>query len=116
MVVVTSDPALMLDFKSEIKGVPTIDLTGEEALLHYPSLKGNITQDPEDDLDAPTRALGHSSHQHAVCDESFSSVAPLHTGSGGALAMSSTLVLRNTPTASLIINKQGFSPESIDRL
>ena len=69
MVDVTSDPALMLDFKSEIEGIPTID------------------------LDAPTTALGHSSHQHTVCDESFSSVAPSHTGSGRALATSSTSVL-----------------------
>ena len=36
MVDVTSDPALMLDFKSEIEGIPTIDLTEEEAVLHYP--------------------------------------------------------------------------------
>ena len=81
MVDETSDPALMLDFKSEIEGVPTIDLTGEEAVLHYPPLKGNIAQDPKEDLNAPTTALGHSSHQHAVHDESFSSVAPSHTGS-----------------------------------
>ena len=116
MVDATSDPALMLNFKSEIKGVPTIDLTGEEAVLHYPPLKGNITQDPEDDLDASTTALGHSSHQHAVLDESFSSVAPSHAGSGGAPATSSASVLRNIPTALLVINKQGFSPKSIDRL
>ena len=42
MVDATSDPALMLDFKSEIKGIPTIDLTGEEVVLHYPPLKGNM--------------------------------------------------------------------------
>ena len=106
MVDVTSDPALMLDFKSEIKGIPTIDLTGEKAVLHYPSLKGNIAQDPEDDLDAPTTAFGHSSHQHAPRDESLSSVAPLHAGSGGTLATSSASVLRNIPTASLVIDKQ----------
>ena len=116
MVVVTSDPALMLNFKSEIEGIPTIDLTGEEAVLHYQPLKGNIAQDPNDDLDSPTTALGHSSHQHAPHDEPFSSVAPLHAGSGGALAMSSASVLRNIPTASLVIDKQGFSPKSIDRL
>ena len=100
MVDVTLDPALMLNFKSEIKGIPTINLTVEEAVLHYLPLEDNIAQDPEDDLDMPTTALGHSSHQHAVPDESFSSVAPSHTGSGGALAMSSTLVLRNIPPAS----------------
>ena len=116
MVDVTSDPALMLDFKSKIEGIPSIDLTGEGAVLHYPPLKGNIAQDPEDDLDALTTALGQSSHQHAVHDEPFSSVTLSHTGSGGALAMSSTSILRNIPTASLIIDKQGFSPKSIDRL
>ena len=77
MVDVTLNPALMLDFKSKIKGIPTIDLTGEEAILCYPPLKGNVAQDQEDDLDVPTTALGHSSHQHTVCDESFSSVAPV---------------------------------------
>ena len=71
MVDVTSNPALVLDFKSKIKGIPTINLTTKEAVLHYPPLKGNIAQDPEDDLDMPTTALGHSSHQHTVCDESF---------------------------------------------
>ena len=40
----------------------------------------------------------------------------MHTGSGGALATSSVSVLRNIPTASLVIDKQGFSPKSIDRL
>ena len=60
--------------------------------------------------------LAIPSHQHAPSDESFSSVVPLHGGSGGALAMSSASVLRNIPTASLVIDKQGFSPKSIDRL
>ena len=116
MVDVTSNPALMLDFKSEIEGIPTIDLTTEEVVLHYPCLKGNIVQDPEDDFDMPTTALGHSSHQHTVRDESFSSVAPVHTVSAGAPDMPSTSVLRNIPTASLVMDKQEFSPESINRL
>ena len=116
MVDVTSNPALMLDFKSGIKGIPTNNLTGEKIVLHYPPLKGNTSQDPEDNLDALTTALGHSSHQHTVHYTSFSSVAPLHAGSGGAPAMSSASVLRNIPTASLVIDKQGFSPKSIDRL
>ena len=72
-------------------------------------------QDLEDDLDAPTTAPGHSSHQHAVCDESFSSIAPSHTGSRGAPAVPSTLIL-SIPTDSLIIDKKGFSPKSIDRV
>ena len=116
MVDTTSKPALKLDFKSRIEGIQTINLTGEEAVLHYSPLKGNIAQDPKDDLDAPTTALGHSSHQHTVHDVSFSTVAPSHTGSGGAPAMSSASVLRNIPTASLVIGKQGFFPKSIDRL
>ena len=46
MVNVTSDPAPMIDFKSEIEGIPTINLTGEDAALYYLPLKGNIAQDP----------------------------------------------------------------------
>ena len=116
MVDTTSDQALMLNFKSEIEGIPTIDLTGEEAILHYPPLRGNITQDLKDNLDAPTTAAGNSGHQHAIHDESFSSIALSHTSSGGAPAVSSTLVLRSIPTDSLIINKKGFSSKSIDRV
>ena len=95
MVDATSDPALMLDFKSRIEGIPTIDLTGEESILCYPPLKGNIVEDPEGDLDVPPTALGHLSQQCATCDESFSSVTPSHAGSGGAPTMPSTLVLGN---------------------
>ena len=106
----------MLDFRCGIENVPTINLTREEAVLHYPCLKGNTTEDPEDNLDVPTTALGHSSHQQTVNDESFSSVAPSHTGSGVAPAMSSASALRNILTAPLVKDKQGFSPQSIDRL
>ena len=113
MVDASSDLALMLNFKSEIRAVPTIDLTGEEAVLHYPPLRGNIAQDLKDNFDVPTTTPGHSSHQHAVHDESFSSIAPSRTGSGGAPAMSSTSVLRNIPTDSLIIDKKGFSPSPL---
>ena len=62
MVDITSNPALMLDLKNRIKGIPTIDLTTKEVVLHYSPLKGNIAQDPEDDHNAPTTAPGHSSH------------------------------------------------------
>ena len=75
-----------------------------------------IAGDPEDDFDVPTTALGHSSHQLTVCDESFLSVAPVHADSGGAQAMPSTSVLRNIPMASLVMDKQEFSPGSINRL
>ena len=97
-------------------GIPTINLTGEEVVLHYPPLKGNIAQDPKDNLDVPATALGHSNHQHTAHYASFSSVAPLHTGSGGAPAMSSASILRNIPAASLVIDKQEFSLKSLDRL
>ena len=97
MVDVTSNPVLMLDFKSGIEGIPTIDLTTEEVVPHYPPPKGNIAEDPKDNLDVPTTALGHSSHQHTVHDESFSSVVPMHADSGGAQAMPSTLVLEEHP-------------------
>ena len=40
----------------------------------------------------------------------------MHADSGGAPAMPSTSILRNIPTASLVIDKQEFSPESIYRL
>ena len=115
MVNTTSDPALMLNFKSEIVGIPTINLMGEEAIMHYPLLRGNIAQDLEHSLNAPTTAPGHSSHQHAVHDESFSSVTPSHTGSGWT-PVPSTLVLRRIPTDSLIVDKKGFSTKSIDRV
>ena len=113
---VTSDPALMLDSRCGIKSVLTIDVTREEAVLCYLPLKGNIDDDPEDDLEVPTTTLGHSSHQQTVCDESFLSVAPSHTGSGMAPATSSASALRIIPTASLATDKQEFSPQSIDRL
>ena len=116
MVDVTSNPALMPDFKSRIEGIPTIDLTTKEVAPDYPPLKGNNAEDPEDDLDMPTTALGHLSYQHTVHDESFSSAAPIHADSGGAQAMPSTSVLRNILTASLVMDKQEFSPRSIDRL
>ena len=53
---------LMLNFKSEITGIPTINLTGEEANIHYLPLRGNITENPKDNLDASTAAPGHSIH------------------------------------------------------
>ena len=84
------DPALMLDFRSEIAGVPTINLTGDEANIHYPPPRGNITQDPEDDLDASTAAPGHPTHRHGAHNDSFSSIAPSHTGSTRGPAVPST--------------------------
>ena len=116
MIDTTLNPALMLNFKSEIEGVITIDLTGEEDVLNYPPLRGNITQDPKDNLDASTVAHGHSTHRCAVWDESFLSVAPSHMGSAEAPAVLLTSVLQNIPTALLVIDQKSFSPKSIDRM
>ena len=112
----TSDPALMLDFRCGIENVPTINLTREEAVLCYLLLKGNIDDDPEDDLEVPTAALGHLSCQQTVHDESFLSVAPPHTDYGVAQATSSASALRIILTALLATDKQEFSPQSIGRL
>ena len=106
----------MLDFRCGIENIPTIDLTREEAVLCYPPLKGNIADEPEDDLEVPTTALGHLSHQQTVHDESFLSAAPSHTGSCAVPATSSASALRIIHTASLATDKQEFSPQSIDRL
>ena len=105
----------MLDLRCGIENIPTIDLTGEEAVLCYPLLKSDIADDPEGNLEVPTTALGHS-NQQTVHDESFSSVAPPHTNSGVASATSSASALRVIPTASLATDKQDFSPQSIGRL
>ena len=68
----------MLDFRCGIKNIPTIDLTGEEAVLCYLLPKGNIADNPGDDLEVPTTASGHLNHQQTVHDESFLNVAPPH--------------------------------------
>ena len=116
MIDTASNPALMLNFKSEVTSIPTINLTGEEANIHYPPPRGNIVWDPEDNLDAFTAAPGHSIHQHGAHDESFSSIAPPHTGSPVALAVPSTSGLQSIPTASLIIDKKTFFPRFINRV
>ena len=56
LVDVTSNPGLILDFSCGIEGIPTIDLTKDEAVLRYLPLKGNITGDPVDDLEVATTA------------------------------------------------------------
>ena len=106
----------MVNFNSKVRDVPTIDLTGDEAVIHYPPLRGNIAEDPEDNLVASTAAPGHSTHQHAVHDESSSSVAPSHVGSTGAPAVSSTSGLQGIPTSSLIVDTKTFYPKSMDRV
>ena len=116
MVDVASDPALMLNFKSEVADVPTIDLTGTGAMITHPPLQGNITLDAEEDMNTPTAVPGHSSHLQGICNESFSSMAPSLTGSTGAPAVPSTSVLQDIPTASLVIYKKAFFPKSMDRV
>ena len=62
MVDVTSDPALMLNFKSDVADVPNVDLTGTEAMIIHPPLRGNITLDAQEDVNVPTAVPGHSGH------------------------------------------------------
>ena len=42
MIDTISDPTLMLNFKSEVTDIPTINMTGEEANIRYPPPRGNI--------------------------------------------------------------------------
>ena len=107
--------ALMLNFKSEITSIPSINLTREEADIHYPPLRGNITQDPEDNLNTSTVAPGHPSID-MVFVMNHSHIAPSHTGSAVAPAVQSTSGLQGIPTSSLIIDKKTFSPKSINRV
>ena len=116
MVDVTSNPALMLNFKSDVADVPTIDLTGTEAMIIHPPLQGNIALDAEEDMNKPTAVLSHSGHSQGIHDESFSSMAPSLTGSTGAPAVPSTSVLQDIPTASLVIDKKAFSSKSRERV
>ena len=96
--------------------MPTINLTKDEAVLHYLSAKGNIADDPEDDLEVPITAPGPLNCQQTIHDESFPSIAPPHTDSDAAPATSSASALRIIPTTLLATDKQQFSPQSIGRL
>ena len=116
MVDVTSDPALMLNFKCEATEVTTIDLTGTEAMIICPPPQGNSALDAEEDMNASTAVPDHSSHSQGVFDESFSSIAPSLTGFTVTPAAPSTSALQSIPTASLIINKKTFSPKSINKV
>ena len=116
LVNVTSNPALVLDFSCGIKGIPTIDLTKDEAVMHYPPLKGNIAGNPEDNLEVPTTAPGPLNCHQTIHDDPFWSAAPPHTDSDAAPGTSSASALRIIPTTSLATDKQQFSPQSIGRL
>ena len=82
----------------------------------YPPPKGNIADDPEDDLEVPTTAPGPSNHHKTVRDEPFRSAAPPHTDSDVAPGTASASALRIIPITSLATDKQQFSPQSIGRL
>ena len=90
----------MLDFSCGIKGIPTTDLTKDEVEVHYPPLKGNIADNPEDDLGMPTTAPSPLNHHQTVRDESFSNAAPPHTDSDAAQGTSSASALWIIPTTS----------------
>ena len=116
LVDVTANPTLMLDFSCGIEGVPTIDLTKDEVEVHYPLLKSNIADDPEDDLEMPTIAPSPLNHHQIVHDESFPNAAPPHMDSDVATGTSSVPTLGIIPTTSLATDKQQFSPQSTGRL
>ena len=106
----------MLDFSCGIEGVPTINLTKDKDVVHYPLLKDNIADDPEDDIEMPTTAPGPLNCHQIVHDESFQSAALLHTYPDVAPGTSSASALGIIPTTLLATDKQQFSPQSIDRL
>ena len=81
----------MLDFNCGVRGISTIDLTKEEVEVHYLLHQGNIAEDPEDDMEMPTAALGPSTCQP--------------TAHGG---------LSKTPAPPA--DQQWFSPQPIGRL
>ena len=110
------NPALMLNFKSEIKDIPTIDLTGEEAIIHYPPLRGNIAQDPEDNLDASTAALAIPSIGMLFMMNPSKALHLCTRALPGLQLYHLLQVCKGIPTSSLIIDTKTFSPKSIDRV
>ena len=74
---VTSDPTLMLNFDYGVKSVPTIDLTKDEVEVRYLPHKGNIAEDPEDDMEMPTAVPGPLTHQPTAHAGSSKTPAPL---------------------------------------
>ena len=72
LVDITSNPTLMLNFDCGVEGVPTIDLTQDEIEVCYLPHKGNIAEDPEDDMEMPTAVPNPLTHQPAT-----------HSGSSG---------------------------------
>ena len=103
---VTEDQVLMLNFKTEVVHIPTINLTQEKAVLNYPAFRGNIANDLDDDPITSAVVSILTTHQQIIHDELFSSTAPSHTGSGKATIVPSTSTAKNVPVTSLIINEQ----------
>ena len=108
LVDVTANLTLMLDFSCGIKGVPTINLTKDQVEVHYLPLKGNIADDPEDNIEMPTTAPRPSNHHQTVCGESFQNAAPPHMDSDTVQRTSSASALWNIPTTLLASDKQQF--------
>ena len=67
---------LMLDFNCGVEGVPMINLTKDEVKVHYMLHKGNIAEDPEDDMEIPTAAPGPSTNQPTAHGGSSKTPAP----------------------------------------
>ena len=66
----------MLNFNCEVKGVPTINLAKDEVEVHYLLHKGNIAEDPEDDMEMPTAVPGFLIHQQTALVGSSKTPAP----------------------------------------
>ena len=106
----------LVHFSCGIEGIPTINLTKDEVEVHYPPLKGNIADKPEDNIEMPTTAPNPLNRHQTVHGESFQDAAPPHMDSNAVQDTSSALVLGIIPTTSLALDKQQFSPWSIGRL
>ena len=66
LVDMTLNLALMLDFNCGVEGIPTIDLIKDEVKVNYPPHKGNIANEPEDDMEMPASVPGPSTHQQTA--------------------------------------------------
>ena len=113
---VTVNLTLMLNFSCGIKGIPTIDLTKDEVEVPYLLPKGNIANNPGDDIEIPTTASGPLNHHQTVSGGSFQNAAPPHMDSDaspGTLSASALGIISTTLSAT---DKQQFSPQSIGRL
>ena len=67
----------MLNFDCGVEGVPTINPTKDEIEVRYPPHKGNIAEDPEDDMEMSAAVPNPSTHQSAAHYVSLKTPAPL---------------------------------------